>query len=331
MKIVLDAMGGDNAPAAAVEAAVLASGIDGVQIILVGKEDEIKPLLGENRNIELVNATECVEMEDDPSTVLRDKKDSSMAVGLRLLRDGKADALVSAGNTGALLSGATLITKRIRGIRRAALAPVLPNSGRGAVLIDCGANVECTAEYLLQFSYMGSFYAEKFLGIADPRVGLLSNGVEESKGAAVQKETYALLKSAGESGRINFIGNIEGSDVFSGEVDVIVTDGFTGNVLLKTCEGLAGFIFGNLKRCFKKNLKTVLSAILIKRDLKAMASGLDSDSVGGTPLLGISRPVIKAHGSSNAEAFVNALKQAKSVYESKIIEEIEKNIELMRL
>lgn len=331
MKIVLDAMGGDNAPKAAVEASILASEIEGVEILLVGKEDEIKPLLAGNTKIEIVNADEKVEMHDDPSTVLRVKKDSSMAIGLRLLHEEKADAMVSAGNTGALLSGATLIAKRIRGIRRAALAPVLPNFGKGTVLIDCGANVECTAEYLLQFSYMGSFYSERFLGIEKPRVGLLSNGTEESKGAFLQKEAYALLKTAGENGRINFVGNIEGSDVFSGNVDVVVTDGFTGNVLLKTCEGLAEFIFGILKQSLKKNLKTMLSAMVIKKDLKGMAYRLDPNSVGGTPLLGISKPVIKAHGSSNAEALLNAIKQAKSVYDSKLIEEIENNIELMRI
>lgn len=331
MKIVLDAMGGDKAPEAAVEAAILASEIEDVEILLVGKEEDLRPLLAGNTKIELVPAGEKVEMEDDPSTVLREKKDSSMAVGLRLLHEGKADAMVSAGNTGALLSGATLIAKRIRGIRRAALAPVLPNFGKGTVLIDCGANAECTAEYLLQFSYMGSFYSERFLGIEKPRVGLLSNGTEESKGALLQREAYALLKNAGENGRINFIGNIEGSDVFSGNVDVVVTDGFTGNVLLKTCEGLAEFVFKNLKLSFKKNLKTILSALLIKKDLKEMASKLDPNSVGGTALLGISKPVIKAHGSSNAEAFLNAIRQAKSVYESRIIEEIENNIELMRL
>lgn len=331
MKIVLDAMGGDHAPKAAVEAAILASEIEGIEILLVGKEDEIKPLLAGNTKIEIVNASEKVEMQDDPSTVLRVKKDSSMAVGLRLLHEEKADAMVSAGNTGALLSGATLIAKRIRGIRRAALAPVLPNFGKGTVLIDCGANVECTAEYLLQFSYMGSFYSERFLGIEKPRVGLLSNGTEESKGAALQKEAYALLKTAGENGRINFVGNIEGSDVFSGNVDVVVTDGFTGNVLLKSCEGIAEFIFGILKQSLKKNLKTMLSAMVIKKDLKEMAYRLDPNSVGGTALLGISKPVIKAHGSSNAEAFLNALKQAKSVYDSEIIQEIENNIELMRI
>lgn len=324
-------MGGDHAPKAAVEAAILASEIEGIEILLVGKEDEIKPLLAGNTKIEIVNASEKVEMQDDPSTVLRVKKDSSMAVGLRLLHEEKADAMVSAGNTGALLSGATLIAKRIRGIRRAALAPVLPNFGKGTVLIDCGANVECTAEYLLQFSYMGSFYSERFLGIEKPRVGLLSNGTEESKGAALQKEAYALLKTAGENGRINFVGNIEGSDVFSGNVDVVVTDGFTGNVLLKSCEGIAEFIFGILKQSLKKNLKTMLSAMVIKKDLKEMAYRLDPNSVGGTALLGISKPVIKAHGSSNAEAFLNALKQAKSVYDSEIIQEIENNIELMRI
>ena len=275
MKIVIDAMGGDKAPNAAVEAAILASQIEGVEILLVGKEDEIKPLLGDNKKIELINATEKVEMEDDPSTVLRDKKDSSMAVGLRLLRDEKADAMVSGEHRRTFIRRYTHCKAHKRN-KTAALAPVLPNFGRGTVLIDCGANVECTPEYLLQFSYMGSFYSERFLGIGKPRVGLLSNGTEESKGASLQKETYALLKNAGENGRINFIGNVEGSDVFSGNVDVVVTDGFTGNILLKTCEGLAEFIFGNLKLSFKKNFKTMISALLIKKDLKEMASKLDS-------------------------------------------------------
>ena len=237
MKIILDAMGGDNAPMAVVKGAVDAQTEFGVDIILVGREAEVRACLADcgaadNSHIRVVNAEEVIDMHDDPAHAVRRKKDSSMAVALNMLHDGEADACVSAGSTGALLTGATLLVKRIRGIRRAAMAPVLPNGGKGVVLIDCGANVECTPEYLLQFGFMGSYYSHNILGCESPRVGLLNNGSEDTKGTTLCKEAYALLKHAGEEGKLNFIGNVEGTDVFSGKVDVIVTDGYSGNILL---------------------------------------------------------------------------------------------------
>ena len=242
-----------------------------------------------------------------------------MTVALNLLRDGGGDALVSAGSTGALLTGATLIVKRIHGIRRAALAPVLPNGGKGVVLIDSGANVDCTPEYLLQFAYMGSFYAKTMLGLENPRVGLANVGTEDTKGGDLQHETFQLLKAAGEAGRIHFIGNVEGNGVFSGDVDVIVADGFTGNLMLKTAESMIKFMMGNLKSVFYKSLKNKLAAAVLKGDLAQMKKTLDVKEVGGTVMLGISRPVIKAHGSSKAKAIKNAIRQARLCVESDLV------------
>lgn len=334
VRIIIDAMGGDNAPAAPVFGAVRAAKELGVDITLVGKREDIEKRLfdaGGSGRIDIVDAREVVTMEDDPSTATRHKKDSSMSVALNLLRDGVGDAVVSAGSTGALLTGATLTVKRVRGIRRAALAPILPNGGRGAILIDCGANVECTAEYLLQFAFMGSFYVKQMLGIDSPRVGLLSNGTEECKGGDLQKQAYELLHKASEAGRINFVGNIEGTDVMGGNVDVVVTDGFTGNVLLKSAEGTIKFIMKALKGVFYKNLKTKLAAAAIKADLNEMKDSLDVNKIGGTALLGISKPVIKAHGSSNEEAVFSAVRQAVAFAGAGVISEIENNIEFMRL
>ena len=211
MKIIVDAMGGDNAPEAIVKGSVYARDRLGAEIVLVGRKEEIEKYLGEDRNnIEIVDARDVITMEDDPSTATRRKKDSSMTVALTMLKNGEGDAMVSAGSTGALLTGATLIVKRIKGVRRAAMAPVLPSRENGIMLIDCGANAECTPEYLLQFAYMGSFYARRMMGLIQPRVGLLNIGAEEAKGGELQHETYKLLKKASEEGRINFIGNVEG-------------------------------------------------------------------------------------------------------------------------
>ena len=254
-----------------------------------------------------------------------------MAVALKLLADGKGDAVVSAGSTGALLTGATLTVKRIRGIRRAALAPVLPAGEHGVMLIDCGANVECTAEYLLQFAYMGSYYAKKIMGCEEPRVGLLNVGTEDTKGGELQHQAFELLKAASEEGRIRFVGNVEGTGVFDGAADVIVTDGFTGNVLLKTTEGVIKYMMGALKGVFYKSGKNKLAAAVLKSDLGAMKKSLDVNEVGGTALLGISRPVIKAHGSSNAASFFAAIRQAKAFIESGIVDDIKENIEHMRI
>jgi glycerol-3-phosphate acyltransferase PlsX len=333
MKIIIDAMGGDHAPEAIVKGAVMAKQKLGIEIVLVGRKEEIERCLGgsADEKIEIVDAREIVTMDDDPSSATRKKKNSSMTVALELLRDGRGDAVVSAGSTGALLTGATLTVKRVRGIRRAALAPVLPNGKRGVVLIDCGANVECTAEYLLQFAFMGSFYARKILGCYNPRIGLLNNGTEEHKGGTLQKQAYALLKRADAEGRINFIGNVEGSQVLSGDVDVVVTDGFTGNILLKTCEGVAKFLVDNLKATLKASLKNKLAAMVIKNDLVEFKSALDVNRVGGTALIGIQKPVVKAHGSSREEAIFSAIRQATEFCDADVIKEIEDNIEYMRL
>lgn len=240
MRILVDAMGGDLAPDEIVKGAVHAQQELGAEIVLVGQRAAIEACLrNEQAKLEIIDASEVITMDDDPSTATRRKKDASMTVALNMLRDGKGDAVVSAGSTGALLTGATLIVKRIHGIRRAALAPVLPNGDAGVMLIDCGANADCTPEYLLQFAYMGSYYARTMLGIAAPRVGLLSNGTEDHKGSELQHETFPLLKAADAAGRIRFIGNVEASQVFSGDVDVVVTDGFTGNVLLNGADGTA--------------------------------------------------------------------------------------------
>lgn len=333
MKIIIDAMGGDNAPGAVVKGAVRAKKELGVDIVLVGKVEEVKACL-ENEScndIEVVDAREVVTMEDDPSTATRRKKDSSMTVALNMLRDGAGDAVVSAGSTGALLTGATLIVKRIKGIRRAAMAPVLPAGEHGIMLIDCGANVDCTPEYLLQFAFMGSFYAKKIMGCENPRVGLLNVGTEDTKGGDLQHETFALLKQAHDEGRINFVGNIEGTGVFADAADVVVTDGFTGNVLLKATEGCIKFMMTQLKGVFYKSTVNKLAAAVLKSDLAAMKKSMDVNEVGGTAFVGISKPVIKAHGSSDDKSIFAAIRQAVKFVDSGIIADINDNIEYMKL
>ena len=280
---------------------------------------------------EIKDAKEVVEIADDPAMAFKQKPDSSLTVGLNLLKDGAGDAFVSAGSTGALLSGATLVVKRIRGIRRAAMGPQIPTAGGRAVLCDCGANAECTPEYLLQFAYLGSYYAQRVMGIEKPRVGLLNIGAEEEKGDTLRHETYALLKEAGEAGRIHFIGNVEANEAMMGTADVIVTDGFTGNVMLKTMEGVGKFLLKSLKEMFLSSTKTKLAAGLVKGDLGQMKKLLDPSEVGGTPFLGIQKPVIKAHGGSNARAIENAVLRAKEYAESGFIADIQANIEHMRL
>lgn len=337
MRIIVDAMGGDNAPKAPVRGAIQAAKEYGVEIILVGRGEEILRVLQEDNvadlpsGVEIAHAGQVVEMCDDPATAFKDKADSSLTVGLNLLKDASGDAFVSAGSTGALLSGATLLVKRIRGIRRAALAPVVPTGGGGAVLIDCGATAECTPEYLLQFAFMGSYYAGHVLGRPTPKVGLLNIGAEPSKGAALQQETYKLLSRAGQEGRINFTGNVEAREAVEGAVDVIVSDGYSGNIFLKTMEGAGLFLGREIKKMFKKNLKTKLAALMVKDGIMEFKKLMDAGEVGGTALLGISRPVVKAHGSSDDYAFKNAIRQAMEFHKAGIIEDITKNIEHMRL
>ena len=337
MKIIVDAMGGDNAPASNVRGALRAVKELGAQVILVGRGEDILAVLAEDgikelpAGMEIAHASEVVEICDNPATAFKEKKDSSLTVGLNLLKEGKGDAFVSAGSTGALLSGATLLVKRVKGIRRAAMCPVVPTAKGGALLIDCGATAECTPEYLLQFAFMGSYYAERVMGRPEPRVGLLNIGAEESKGTDLQRETWKLLKKADAEGRIQFAGNVEGKEAVLGAVDVIVTDGYSGNIFLKTMEGAGSFMAGEMKKMFMKSITTKLAALLVKDGIRDFKRMMDSREVGGTALVGISKPVIKAHGSSDAYAIRNAIRQAMQFAASGIIDDITENVEYMRL
>ena len=334
MKIILDAMGGDHAPEAPVLGAIQAAHDFGAQITLVGKGDQILEVMRANGiddlpdGVEIANADEVVDMHDDPANVIRKKKNSSMVLGLKMVAEGEGDAFVSAGSTGALLSGATLLVKRVKGIRRAAMGPVMPNKAGGkTVILDCGANSECTPEFLLQFGLVGSLYAKKYLGVEAPKVGLLNIGTEDTKGTPLQKEAYALLQKAAQQGLINFVGNVEARDVPLGAVDVIVCDGFAGNVLLKSIEGTAMFMGSLMSKMFKKNIFSKLAAGLVMKDIKAFKKLLDYREIGGTPFLGIRKPVIKAHGSSDALAFRNAVRQAMETPD--ISKELEEGLQLL--
>ena len=336
MRIILDAMGGDHAPAAPVLGAIEAAKVFGTQITLVGREAEILAVLKENgmdalpEGMQIANAEDVVDMHDDPARVIHKRKDSSMVVGLKMLSDGQGDAFISAGSTGALLTGATLIVKRVKGIRRAAMGPAMPNKAGGkTIIVDCGANAECTPEFLLQFGLVGSLHAKKSLGVENPKVGLLNIGTEDSKGTQLQKDAYALLKDAGERGLINFVGNVEARDVPLGAVDVVVCDGFAGNVLLKSIEGTAMFMGSLMSKMFKKNLLSKLAALLVMKDIKAFKKMLDYREIGGTQFLGIRKPVIKAHGSSDALAFRNAIRQAAQAAEADISAELEAGLQAL--
>ena len=338
MKIIVDAMGGDNAPREIVRGALEAHRIHGVDILLVGRAAEVLRAVedcGEKTlpiGVEIRDASEVVEIEDDPATAFKVKKDSSLTVGLNLLKEGAGDAFVSAGSTGALLAGATLVVKRIRGIRRAAMGPLVPTAGGGKMLLcDCGANAECTPEYLLQFAYLGSYYAKQVLHIQEPRVALLNIGAEAAKGDTLRHEAYHLLQEAGEAGRIRFVGNLEANTALMGGADVLVTDGFTGNVMLKSLEGTAKFLLKELKKTMLSSTKNKLGAALLKNDLNEMKKLLDPAEVGGTAFLGISKPVFKAHGASDAKALCNAILRAKEYVESGFIADIERDIDLMKV
>ena len=336
MKIILDAMGGDHAPEAPVLGAIQAARDFGAQITLVGKGDQILEVMRANGindlpdGVEIANADEVVDMHDDPANVIRKKKNSSMVLGLKMVADGEGDAFVSAGSTGALLSGATLIVKRVKGIRRAAMGPVMPNKAGGkTVILDCGANAECTPEFLLQFGLVGSLYAKKYLGVENPKVGLLNIGAEDTKGTPLQKEAYALLQEASEKGLINFVGNTEARDVPLGAVDVVVCDGFSGNVLLKSIEGTAMFMGSLMSKMFKKNFLSKLAALFVMKDIKAFKKLLDYREIGGTQFLGIRKPVIKAHGSSDERAFRNAVRQAMDAAKADFSAELEQSLQAL--
>ena len=338
MKIILDAMGGDNAPQAPVLGAIEAAKTWGTQITLVGRGEAILEDMRKNgienlpEGMEIANADDVVDMHDDPGSVIHKRKNSSMVIGLRMLAEGQGDAFVSAGSTGALLTGATLIVKRVKGIRRAAMGPAFPNKAGGkTVICDCGANAECTPEFLLQFGIVGSSYAKNLLGVADPKVGLLNIGTEDSKGTQLQKDAYALLTTAAERGLINFVGNVEARDVPLGAVDVVVCDGFSGNVLLKSIEGTAMYMGSLMKhKIFKRNIFSALGYFLCKKGVNEVMSLLDYRTIGGTQFLGIKKPVIKAHGSSDVLAFRNAIRQASEAAQHDINTDLEKALQQMK-
>ena len=337
MKIILDAMGGDHAPEAPVMGAIDAAKAYGAEITLVGRGEEILEVLKKNGidnlpdGMEICHADDVVDMHDDPDQVIRRRKNSSMVIGLRMLAEGKGDAFVSAGSTGALLTGATLIVKRIKGIRRAAMAPSMPTkAGHKVTICDCGANAECTPEFLLQFGLVASAYAKYTLGIKNPRVGLLNIGTEDSKGTALQKAAYELLTEASGKGLLNFVGNVEARAVPLGEVDVVVCDGFNGNILIKSIEGTAMFMGSMIKRMFKKNLGSKIGYLLCKSGVNDMMKLLDSREIGGTQFLGIKKPVIKAHGNSDRLAFRNAVNQAMTAAKSNFTEQLEQDLAVLK-
>ena len=322
MKIIVDAMGGDNAPGEIVKGCVDAALRFNTEIILVGQEEKVKDELLKceysGDKIKIYNASEVIDGEDDPIEAIRKKKDSSMRVGLKLLSDGEGDAFVSAGNTGALISGATLIVKRIKGIRRAALAPLLPHLHGNYLLIDSGANAECTSQFLKQFAIMGFVYMKKFMEIESPKVGLVNIGTEEDKGTETIKKAHKKLKEV----PINYIGYIEAREIPKGGADVVVCDGFTGNVLLKYTEGFASAFVTMLKGVFLKNIQSKLGALLVKDGIMDMKKCFDYKEHGGAPVLGVKAPVIKAHGSSDAKAFTSAIRQAIKLVDCRLVENI---------
>lgn len=329
MRIAVDAMGGDNAPYEIVVGALDAvKGNPDITVVLVGKEDEINRIIDEKTKdrsgIEVVNATEVIEFDDVPTKAVRSKKDSSLVVAMKLLKDKQADAFLSAGSTGAILVGGLFIVGRIKGIDRPALTGFFPNPKGYTVLLDIGANADCKARNILEFGVMGSLYAEKVLGIKNPSVGLLNNGTEEGKGNDLTKEAFALMKG---SDQINFYGNIEGRDMPAGTVDVAVTDGFTGNVVLKTTEGVASTIMKMMKDALMSSTKGKIAGAMIKSDMKALKDGFSADAIGGAPFLGVDGVVLKAHGNSRAIAITNAILQARRFKESNYIEELKAHIE----
>ena len=307
MKIIVDAFGGDNAPLEIIKGCAESVAKFGVDIILTGKESKIREVAAQNNisldRIEIEDCGEVITMHDSAESVVKTKKDSSMAVGFRLLAQGKGDAFLSAGNSGALCVGATLLIKRIKGIKRPAFAPVLPSVTGCLMLLDGGANVDCRPEMLRQFAVMASVYMEKVMKVDNPRIGLANVGTEEHKGTELYRETYGILKDS----KLNFIGNIEGRDVPTGKCDVVVCDGFTGNMILKTYEGVAAVLMKEIKNIFTGSAKGKMAAALVMKDLKSMKTRFDYNTYGGAPILGASKPVFKVHGDAKAITLVNAI------------------------
>ncbi len=329
MRFIVDGYGGDNAPLAVLQGCAQAVSELGVEILLTGNVDEMKRVAEQNQvsleGITMVPADGVIEIEEDPMRVCRDKKGCSMGVGFQLLVDGEGDAFVSAGSTAALVVGATFRVKRIKGIKRPALAPILPTDSGCYILLDGGANLDCRPEMLLEFAVMGSVYMNRIMKIEKPRVGLVNIGGEENKGGELQQTAYHLLQDA----PLNFTGNAEPRALPCGDFDVAVADGFTGNVVLKLTEGLGMMINKNLKEIFKSGKLGMVAALMLKKPLLRFKKKMDYTEYGGAPLLGISKPVIKAHGSSNAYAFKHAIRQAKECVEQQVIQEIADNVRLL--
>lgn len=327
MKIIIDAFGGDNAPLEIIKGSVLAlETYPNIEILLVGKEETIRSVAAENNisldKISIHDAPDVITMEDEAGEIMKSKKDSSMAVGLRLLAAGEGDAFLSAGNSGALIVGATMYVKRIKGVKRAAFSPLMPKTEGMVLLIDSGANVECRPEMLCQFGIMGSVYMEKVVGVKNPRVGLANVGTEEHKGGALQHEAYKMLKDA----PINFVGNVEARDIPMDAVDVVVADGFTGNIILKMYEGVGMALFGKIKEVFFKSTKNKLAALMIKKDLKELKKYMDYNNYGAAPIMGISKPVLKTHGSAKAQILVSAIESVMKFTASGAIDTIHQYI-----
>lgn len=327
MRIIVDAMGGDNAPLEIIKGAMLAVdefNLD--EIILVGDKEKIDACVNENKiqlkNTTIVPTTQVIDNCDDARLVLKGKPDSSMSVGFRLLNEGRGDAFVSAGNTGAITVGATLITKRIKGVKRPAIASVMPSAQKPFLLMDCGANAECKSEYLYQFGQLGSMYMENIMGVKNPRVALANNGAEETKGTPMIKEAYQLMKNA----PYNFVGNIEGRQIPYGDADVVVADGFTGNLILKTYEGVAKVLMQGIKDAFMKSTISKLSYLGVKSGIHDMKTQFDYKEYGGAVMLGVKKPVVKAHGSADARTFKNAIKQSVWFLQTDLIEKIENEL-----
>ena len=321
MRIAVDAMGGDNAPLEVVKGVnVAAEENKDIEIILIGDENKINECFAnlgnaKPQNVTIIHTDVAVTMEDDPMVVMKEKVNSSMAIGLKLLKNEEAEAFISAGNTGALHTASTLLVRKIKGIRRSAIASVMPFD-TPVLLLDSGANPTVTEDILNQWAIIGSAYSSAMLGVENPRVGLLNNGTEEHKGTPVMQAAYQLLK---ENEHINFIGNVESREIPNSPCDVLVTDGFTGNIALKLAEGMGAFVFATLKEMFSKNLKTKLSYLMIKDSLRGLKTLFDASSYGGAPLLGLSKPVIKPHGSCKAANITAAVKQAVNYSRSNII------------
>ena len=327
--VALDAMGGDNAPKEMIKGAVQAlERTDAVQVLLVGKEDVIRAELAQytydKARIEIVNATEVIETAEPPVNAIRRKKDSSIVVGMKLVKEGKADAFVSAGSSGAVLVGGQVIVGRIKGVERPPLAPLIPTEKGVSLLVDCGANVDARPSHLVQFAKMGSIYMEHVVGIKNPKVGIVNIGAEEEKGNALVKETFPLLK---EEKDINFIGSVEAREIPHGQADVIVCEAFAGNIILKLFEGVGSVLISEIKKGMMGSLRSKIGALLVKPALKKTLKSFDSSEYGGAPLLGLNGLVVKTHGSSTAKEICNTIVQCVTFKEQKINEKIKESIQ----